>query len=321
MNYHHSSHEIEKQASQPFIAFFVILFSVLVPGAAFPQGTRSIVSDDFTKNRPAAKPPDPAGKSQAQSAGGAIAKPKPRRTYRLASQSATKASRPEERRPRAGDLSSQLGITIWRLRQANPSETGTRQLARENLGASEWIPERIEADTLIREGDRIRLSIESPRDGYLYIVDRDLFLNEKTGATNLIFPILGDDNRVYAGRLIDIPAPDDAPMKATPAPNQIGEILTIIVTTEPLSLPISAKVLPITSVQLAEWEKTWGGESERFEMEGGAGEARTREEQQAAAKRGTRQLTRDDPAPQTIYRVSTKDNKAMLVNVRLRYGK
>jgi hypothetical protein len=319
MKYHHSSHQIEKKAAQLFTALFVILLAVFVPAAVFPQGTRSIGSDDFTRNRPAARPPDPARRSQAQSDGGAQAKSKPRRTYRLASQSATKSSGPGQRKPSGGDVISQVGITIWRLRPANPSDT--RQLARENLNASEWISERIEADTLIRRGDRIRLSIESPRDGYLYIVDRDFFLNEKTGETNLIFPILGDDNRVYAGRLIDIPAPGDAPMNAAPAPNQIGEILTIVVTTEPLSLPISHKVLPITSAQLAGWEKTWGGESERFELNGGAGEARTREEQQAAAKRGTRQLTRDDPAPQTIYHVSTADNKAILVNVRLRYAK
>jgi hypothetical protein len=316
MKYHHSSHKIENPAAQFFAAFFLILFGVFVPTAAAPQGVRSIGSDDFTRNRPAAKPPDPAGRSRAQSGGD---QPKGRRTYRLAAQSTTKSSIPGQRKPRTGDLISQLGITIWRLRPANPSDT--RQLARESLGASEWISERIEADTLIRRGDRIRLSIESPRDGYLYIVDRDFFINEKTGETNLIFPILGDDNRVYAGRLIDIPAPDNGPMKATPAPNQIGEILTIILTAEPLRLPISDKVLPITSAQLAGWEKTWGGEPERFELDGGAGEARTREEQKAAAKRGTRQLTRDDPAPQTIYRVSTADPKAILVNVRLRYAK
>ena len=41
----------------------------------------------------------------------------------------------------------------------------------------------------------------------------------------------------------------------------------------------------------------------------------------AAASQGTRQLTREDPAPQTIYRVSSTDNTAILVNVRLRYTK
>jgi hypothetical protein len=56
-------------------------------------------------------------------------------------------------------------------------------------------------------------------------------------------------------------------------------------------------------------------------MEGGAGETWTPQEKAAAAKTGTRQLTRDDPSPQTIYRVSPSDTKAMLVNVRLRYAK
>jgi len=59
--------------------------------------------------------------------------------------------------------------------------------------------------------------------------------------------------------------------------------------------------------------------TERYEMEGGAGEVWTREEQQAAAKEGRRQLTRTDPVPQTIYRVFNRNNKGMLVNFRLKY--
>ena len=110
-------------------------------------------------------------------------------------------------------------------------------------------------------------------------------------------------------------------MKASPALNQSGEVLSIIVTNKPLSLPLTNDVLPISRTQLQEWEKVWGGSTEIWEMEGGAGEAWTPAEKQAAAKTGTRQLTRDDPPPQTIYRVSTTDNKAMLVNVRLRYAK
>ena len=44
------------------------------------------------------------------------------------------------------------------------------------------------------------------------------------------------------------------------------------------------------------------------------------QEQQAAARKG-RQLTREDPVPQTIYRVMAPDRKGMLVNLRLKYGK
>src|SRR6266699_2527069 len=50
-----------------------------------PQGTREIVSDDFTKNRPEAKPTVSPKGSQGQSPSGATAGQK-RRRYRLASQ-------------------------------------------------------------------------------------------------------------------------------------------------------------------------------------------------------------------------------------------
>jgi hypothetical protein len=121
--------------------------------------------------------------------------------------------------------------------------------------------------------------------------------------------------------LIDIPAESQPPFTATPEPNQAGEILTIIVTSSPLRLPISGSPLPISNAQLTEWEEVWGGTTERFEMEGGAGRIRTRQEQQAAARTGNRQLTRDDPAPQTIYHVARKNSRAFLLNVKLSYAR
>ena len=288
------------------------------------QGTREITSSDFTKNRPAAT--DPSGGSTGAPSGGQTTPARKPRIYRPVSKviAGTKAPKPVSPRPAkpktVGTDIAQLGVTIWRLRPARSSDGGTRQLLREKGATSEWIPERIESETLLRAGDRVRISIESPREGYVYVVDRDEFADGTSGAINLIFPLAGEDNHVSAGRLIDIPGPDSS-MKASPAANQSGEVLSIIVTSKPLNLPLTDDVLPISPTQLQEWEKVWGGSTEIWEMEGGAGEAWTPAEKQAAAKTGTRQLTRDDPPPQTIYRVSTTDNKAMLVNVRLRYAK
>src|SRR5260370_26299276 len=200
-------------------------------------------------------------------------------------------------------------------------------LVRQKSKSSQWVPKRVEADTIFNEGDHVRLSIESPRAGYLYVVDRDLFADGTTGGAMLIYPwsdMPGGDNQVRPGKLVDIPAQEDNPSYFTArpsSPNQVGELLTIIVTTSPLDLPISDKPLPISRVQIAKWEKVWGGQSERFEMEGGAGEAWTKREQEAAAQVGARQLTRDDPAPQTIYRVSATNKTAFMVNVRLSYKK
>jgi hypothetical protein len=200
-------------------------------------------------------------------------------------------------------------------------------LVREKGNSSGWVPERVEADTTFHEGDYVRLSVESLSVGYLYVVDRDLLANGTSGPAMLIYPwidVASGDNQVGPGKLIDIPAQEDVPSYFTArltSRNQIGEVLTFIVTSTPLALPVSNEPLKISNSDLAKWEQKWGGQSERFEMEGGAGEAWTEQEKQAAARKGTRQLTRNDPAPQTIYRVSSTDNKAILVNVRLRYAK
>jgi len=244
---------------------------------------RSIISDDFVKNRPKgkAKGPPPRG-----------------RVYLLASSPRT--------RPAGKSDVWQVGVTIWKLQRE-----WSRQLER--------VSKRVESDTKFHEGDSLRISIESPSDGYLYIIDRDSFTDGSGGETNLIFPIRGEDNRLKPGRLIDIPTENEASFKATPKPNQAGEMLTIIVTSSPLQLPLSNDPLPITNTQLSDWEKRWSAITDRYEMNDGAGQTRTIEEQQAAAHSGTRQLTRDDPSPQTIYRLVPKNRDGVLFNLMLSY--
>jgi len=302
-----------------------LVATAFVSFAAPPQATeRKIVSDDFTKKRQQSASQTSSKGSNGQSSSGALSKSKqPSRIYRLASAQVIKRTKPATN-PAPVD---QLGITIWRLRSVGANDTGTRMLVREKGKLSGWVPERVEADTTFREGDYLRLSVESLRVGYLYIVDRDLLADGSSGPAMLIYPWVDTDrvdNQVRPGKLVDIPGQEDDPSYFTArltSPNQVGEILTIIVTSSPLDLPISNDPIQISKVDLAQWEKMWAGQSERFEMEGGAGEAWTKQEQQASAKVGPRQLTRDDPAPQTIYRISANDTKAILVNVRLRYSK
>jgi Domain of unknown function (DUF4384) len=303
---------------------FAILLAIATHGSA-QDGSRTLPTNDFTKNRPAAS--NVGGGSLEIPGGGRSKIARKQRVYRQVAKAAkslnvTKPAASKPSLPTKVETNvAQLGVTVWRLRPAQSADTGTPQLERDQSGATTaWIPERVAADTSLRPGERVRISIESPRDGYIYVIDRDDFADGRSGAINLIFPLAGEDNHVYAGRLVDIPSPEGS-MKANPAPNQSGEVLSIIVSDKPLDLQLTKDVLPITRAQLQEWEKAWGGETEVWEMEGGAGEPWTPQEKAAAAKTGTRQLTRDDPPPQTIYRVSPSDTKAMLVNVPLKYGK
>lgn len=255
---------------------------------------RAIISDDFTNARPPSKKPRNSGGHTRKSS----------RTYHL-------ASKPVDR---IGIDRLQVGVTLWKLhRTAYVTPESTRL-------EPKFIARRVDADTVFQEGDLIRISIESPRAGYLYVIDRDWFVDGSSGETNLIFPVRGDDNRLCAGRLIDIPAEDRTPFRASPKPNQAGELLTIIVTSTPLSLPISSGPLRVSNDQLLEWNRRWNSLTERFEMDDGPGQSRTVEELQAAARKGIRQLTRDDPAPQTIYRITPTSGDGLLFNLLLSYG-
>lgn len=257
------------------------------------ENDRAIIADDFLKNRP-----------------GKPGRKKTLTTYKRATAATKRFNRSE----------LQIGVTIWKLEPGTAGSSNAARLASPSYwNRANWIPRRVEADMKFREGDTLRISIESPRDGYLYVVNRDLLADGTYGETNLIFPTQGEDNRLKAGKLIDIPAQDEPPFKATPKTDQSSELLTIIVTSSPLQVQLGPEAIPITKKQLSEWEERWGGEADRLEMNGGAGQVRTKEEQLAASPSRSRQLTREDPMPQTIYSIIPKNTDGLLFNLVLFY--
>ena len=228
-------------------------------------------------------------------------------------------------RGKHGDF-RELGVTIWRLRASVPADRGARILVQEGADTISWTPERVTSGSRLHTADRVRLSIESPQTGFLYVIDREQYAENKLGEPNLIFPTTrthNGDNHVSAGHIVEIPAQDDRPSYFTLRPtqtDQIGEQLTFLVTDKPIDgLNIGAKPMVLSDPQVAQWEKDWGKKVERFEMMGGGGKAWTKAEQEAGAD-ATRLLTQDDPGPQTIYRVSTGPDEPILVNFKLIYG-
>ena len=277
---------------------------------------------EFTGARPAAKSPQVAKPTGTSSA--IPAKP----IYRPATPAGQSAAPAGNSRVDPSRF-AQVGVTIWRLRPSSSADGGARLLVQEGASATtELTPVRVEADTPMRVGDRVRLSIESPRTGYLYVVDREQYADGTLGDPYLIFPTKrtrGGDNRVQAGRLIDIPAQEDRPNYFTLKPgraDQIGEMLTVLITPALLEdLAITDRPLKLSSEQILRWEGAWGAtQGERYEMEGGAGRAWTKEEQAAGGTTG-RMLTQEEPAPQTIYSVPSKSGSPVLITLTLRYVK
>lgn len=223
---------------------------------------------------------------------------------------------------------SVIGITLWRLRPSRKADTGERIIVQEGADSMEWLPERVSSSGRLAEGDRIRVSIEAARTGYLYVVDQEQYADGSKGEPYLIFPTtrtVGGDNSVKAGRVIEIPAQDDAPpyftLKRTRA-DHVGENVIVLVTpTRIEGITITNKAQRISADTLELWEKSWGAQSGKLEMANGSGKPWTKQEKEAGAD-ATRALKEDEPAPQTIYyRPGANSKVPVLIKVELQYSR
>lgn len=220
-----------------------------------------------------------------------------------------------------------VGVTLWRLRRASSSDSGERLIVHEGADAAEWLPERISANTKLNPGDRLRVSVEAARTGYLYVIDREQYADGSLSEPHLIFPTtrtLGGNNKVTVGKIIELPAQDDRPpyftVKRSRA-DQTAEILSVLVSPSPLEgIEIAEQAQKLSEAQVSKWEKSWGTRIGLLELEKGVGRAWSREEKEAGSD-VTRVLQSNSPAPQTIYyQPNTKPSEPILVKVRLRYG-
>lgn len=294
------------------------------------DGSRQIVAEEFTKGRPIKSPTFSATATRQNTgtqSGGAASRHHYRRTATTASNKNTTSGNTGKPASvnNVSASTSKVGVTIWHLRAPQSADQGARLLVQ----GDEMVAERVASDAVLRVGDRVFLSIESPREGYLYIVDRELFANGQMGDPYLIFPTTrtrGGDNHVRPGKLINIPDQDDKPnnFRLTPLPDrndQVGEVLSVIITSEPLeNFTPTNQPLKLSSEQVRKWESEWSGSTEQYDLEGGAGQTQSQAESDAAkAGEGGRLLTQDEPPPQTVYLVEGRNTKGLLVNVQLRY--
>lgn len=220
-----------------------------------------------------------------------------------------------------------VGVTVWRLRPSRAEDTrDVRALIHVKNKDLEVTPERVAAGTPLAEGQRVRISAESAQEGYLYVIDRDEYADGTKGDPYLIFPTLltrGGNNRVMAGVVVEIPAQDDDPPYFEvdrSRPDQIDEVLTFLISPKPLAeLKIGPDRQRLSAEQVSRWEKQWKASSYKLEDAAHEGKVYTVAEKEAA--RAGRLLTKDDPLPQTMYRVDCKAGDPVMLDVRLKIAK
>lgn len=293
-----------------FLAVIAAVLCLACPHAARAQDgdeSKAIKAEVFIKNRPAT--------------------PSPKRSrvrYKPAAKSSTTAVAAI---PPPGTTFAQVGVTFWRFRRSTAGDKTKELVEEEEGGQTEWTLERIEEGTPLLPGQKVRLSIESlSRPGYLYVIDREQYADGTLGDPVLIFPTQKsrDANYVKAGRLIYIPsATGKFRIKPSEGPKvHVGEVVTILVSSQPLIDPaqLSSKAIKLPRQQVESWEKQWGAQATRFEMDGGAGQTMT-EKEQAAGANSSQELSQDDPAPQTVYRIAIKPDNPIILSVPLRFTK
>ena len=294
--------------------------AVSAPFALAQVQTRSITSDDFASQRPAKT--DPVGKKPVSN------KPKSL-TYKFirTDKNVVRVGKPPVKPPPANLPAkvTEIGVTLWRLRPPSQSEAGSFLLPvlDDNQERKMWLAERVSIDTIFEVGDRIRFALESSDSGYLYIFGRETYSDGSIGAPYPIFAASRTDtNMVRPGMLFDIPDQrEDLPyLKINPKkPNYTGELLTVIISPKPaadLSVDKSGNLKNGEGLSQLEF----GTEVEIFSRTDSADKIFSRAESEASCGVKTRELVRETPGtdpcgtrsrqlsreealPQTIYRV------------------
>jgi hypothetical protein len=306
----------------------LIMISTFSLFAQDGEQTRSITSDDFNRQRPAAKK----------------ASTRKRIDYKLAKRAPAVRRKSvavrNPRKPAAKTVFADIGVTVWKLRPRISSDAGFTLPVQVGARIEQWSAERVGADSQFRKGERVRLAIEPSSAGYLYVVDSEILRDGTFGDPYLIFPAGTEPNRVSPGMLVDIPdQKDELPyFNINPQSDDYrGELLTVIVSPEPITFRTDSKGKIASIDELSELEfdadvsifsRTDDTDKLYTKAEadsscGAKSRALIREKSTVQKPCGetSRQLTRDEPSPQTIYRVKTSPGRPAVAFVRLEVGK
>jgi hypothetical protein len=223
-----------------------------------------------------------------------------------------------------------LGITVWKLRPVKPTDPPfARYLTLPPAGSDksdpaqkiEYTPERLPLGN-VKANDRLFFSVESSRNGYLYVADRELRSDGGKGAPLLIFPVArvnGGDFAVSAGNPLGVPDRFSDPnyFQVTTGQNYAGEELTFFVTPDQIQgIPRHTEPIPVSETLVQSWEQWNAGIRELFRDKSDA--VSTRSETNVWKEKSS--LGVDYAAPQMIFSGRRRAGEPIAVKINLSAG-
>jgi hypothetical protein len=321
---------------------FMLTFAVPLAFAQKEGQTRAITMSSFASKRPA----EAGGKPQGSAAAAAARK---NGTYK--SVGAVKGSAAGSvklvlgaksvARPKAAPMETRtadIGVTMWKLRPPIPTDTGRPIPVRVGDGTQMWTAERVSTKTQFRSGDRVRFAVESSEDGYLYIFNSEMLANGRTGEPCMIFPnAVTDDNSVRAGSPVEVPDQSERLpyfLINPERPEYRGESMTIVISDTKLNdLKLTKDASCGSRLAAGQVSRFAAGDVEIFERDDRVDAIYSDAEAAAVCGVKTRELVREqpnekpcserrqmsseDPLPQSIYRVTSPKDRPVVATVRL----
>ena len=221
-----------------------------------------------------------------------------------------------------------LGLTIWRLRPPVSADNSNARILVQDTAAApsiEFTAERVETATNFHPGDRIRIAVEVPRSGFLYVIDRECYTDDTMGGPVLLFPtrnVNNGDNAVSPGRLVEIPPSHHTAIRALrltkSGPSHVGEDLLFLIADKPLLEIVPAEgeqQLPISLV--TRWDREWSQTGLELSLVGGEHNSLSAAERLASGDPENHPLSQSDPMPETIVSVAPHPAQPLIVHLHL----
>jgi hypothetical protein len=232
-----------------------------------------------------------------------------------------------------------LGITLWKFDKRKlgtvipGGQTSDARSITHPIDDSAVV--RVNQDTVFRVGDKIRLSVESPTSGYLYVANCEVYEDGSYGTPMVVFPTKrtrGGVNFLSVGTPIELPSINDQPnyfllTESKSVKKVVAEALVFVVTKSLITdFEVPADNTELAKNRLELWEKKWTGRTEIWEIDS----KESREYTQAEYESGNeilnvgeeskgRSLKSDEPEPHTLYAVKSPSEDGMLFTLILRY--
>lgn len=239
-----------------------------------------------------------------------------------------------------------LGVTIWKLRRSTQDDIYRITDIIGTEGNADMTPERLTGKPIVEEGGLVRLSLEVPTAGYLYVFDREQYGDSSYGAPYLIYPLKGingleDNNLVEPTQQVYLPRQKESycfRFSHGKEKKIVAEVLTILVIPQPLNLAaiecqptgkqdskgesvVQCRPREVTQAEFdfAAKLEEWSGHTEIAEVNlkdphFQAYKVMDKAEIQAVKNKANK-LTPQAPPPQQIYTVARKPSEPYMVNI------